>query len=791
MSVALVSVAALAVLALWWSLRASLAQLDGRRGLPGLQARVVVERDRLGVPTIYATNRIDATRALGFLHAQERFFQMDLSRRAGGGELSELFGAMALGRDQAQRVHRPRARAKQALAQAKPAEVRLLEAYAEGVNAGLEALEARPPEYLLLRAAPARWQPEDTYLVSYSMFAALHEIAGTGDYREDVLRRAFSPAARAFFNSPDTAWGAALDGSSVPAAPIPDAAEFSVGGAGKRAASATRVPGAVADANQLPDDPGDSPRSGKVDSNNWAVDGHRSGTGAAIVANDMHLELRVPNTWYRARLIYQDPELGPQDVTGVTLPGAPVVVAGSNRHVAWADTASNLDITDLVKLELDPSQPRRYRTSSGWREFQTFTEIIRVRGSTNSAFTVDETLWGPVVTRGAVKYALACTMHEPDAVNLGLLEIERARDTQTALRLASLTGTPVLNFIVGDRAGNIGYTLLGRLPNRAGFSGVTPESWADESRGWRGWVPPERYPRVINPTNGVLWTANNRTLGSLEYNALHIWSPDNGARARQIRDDLLAMEKPSEQALWSIYRDDRALYLDRWQKLLLAALDRGSVANSAWREAQALVSAWGGRAAVESQGYRLVRGFRSYALELLFEPVNQHLGKYDKAMRLSNEDAAWAMLTAKPVHLLNPKFTRYENLLDRAVKRLLEDLVSRNIPLSQATWGSRNLLHIQHPLSLAVPRLSRWLDMPAVPVSGDSQMPKVLAPGFGVSQRMVVSPGHEEHGLYNMPCGQSGHFLSPFYRSEMEAWVKVEPLPFLPGPKQHRLELVP
>jgi penicillin amidase len=144
---------------------------------------------------------------------------------------------------------------------------------------------------------------------------------------------------------------------------------------------------------------------------------------------------------------------------------------------------------------------------------------------------------------------------------------------------------------------------------------------------------------------------------------------------------------------------------------------------------------------------------------------------------------------------LNPAFASYDGLLEKAVDLLLADLNSRGIPLSQATWGSRNHLEIRHPLSQAVPQLSqwlsRWLDMPDAQVSGDSQMPKVHAGGFGVSERMIVSPGHEERGLYNMPCGQSGHFLSPFYRSEMGPWLRVEPRPLLPGSKAHELELRP
>ena len=283
----------------------------------------------------------------------------------------------------------------------------------------------------------------------------------------------------------------------------------------------------------------------------------------------------MPNTWYRARLVYTDPELGVQDIVGVTMPGAPAVVAGSNRHLAWALTASCLDTTDLVKLEIDPANPRHYRTPSGWQEFQQFTETIHVRGGTNVELAVAETIWGPVVKRGKTQFALACTLHEAQAINLRSIEMERSRDTESVLRGSGLAGTPVLNLIVGDRAGNIGYSVLGRLPNRVGFDGSTPSSWADGTRGWRGWVPADDYPRFVNPTNGILWTANNRTLGSPAYNRLHIADADNGARAGQIRDDLLALDKPTEQTLWAIYHDDRALYLDRWQKLLLSVLAKG------------------------------------------------------------------------------------------------------------------------------------------------------------------------------------------------------------------------
>ena len=772
----------------WWALHASLAQLDGRRALGGLDAEVRIDRDRLGVPTIYATNRLDATRALGFLHGQERFFEMDLTRRAGAGELSELFGPVVLDRDRQQRIHRPRSRAREALAHASSTEVELLKAYAEGVNAGLSALTVRPPEYLAIRRTPAPWRPEDAYLVAYAMFADLHDVDGDGDYRESILRSSFSPATAAFFDSPDITWSAALDGSILSPPPIPTPAQFSVVEARRPGSTNASASNSSGEGKIFARRSFESDRT--IGSNNWAVDGHRSGTGAAIVANDMHLGLQVPNIWYRARLRYNDPELGLQDVTGVTLPGTPVVVSGSNRHVAWGNTASNLDITDLVKVEFDPANPNRYRTPAGWRELEHFTETIAVRDQTNASLEIQETIWGPLVSKGVERYALACTMHDPGAVNMGLLEVERARDMESALHLANLAGTPVNNFIVGDRAGHIGYSLLGRLPKRLGFDGTVPVSWTDGNHGWQGWLPPQQYPRVLNPTNGILWTANNRTLGSPEYEALHP-DPDNGARAGQIRDALLAMEKSDEQALWSIYHDDRALFLGPWHKRMLSILEIGSTTNVDWKELQHFVSNWGARAAVDSQGYRLVRGFRDRVFALLFDPVSRKLPAYDRGLPVYNEEAAEIMLTARPPHLLNPKFRTYDELLAEAVNELLADLNGRRIPLAEATWGARNRLGIKHPLTYAVPRLSRLLDMPDAPVSGDAHMPKVHAPGAGVSERMIVSPGHEENGLYNMPCGQSGHFLSPFYRTEMEAWLRVEPLPFLPGPSEHQLQLFP
>lgn len=781
---------------IWWQLRASLPQLDGQARVTGLSGRVIVERDALGAPTIRAANRVDAARALGFLHAQDRFFQMDLMRRVASGELAELFGEAALKQDQAARLHRFRARAERVREMSPSATRALMEAYADGVNTGLRSLGASPPEYLLLRAHPQPWRPEDSCLVAYAMFMSVQDATGRDDLHEALLHQVLPPAAVEFFGWHARSWEAPLDGSQLPQARLPAPGEFSYASLGPannaasgKASARLSNPGQLlaaggAAANEDEEMPG---------SNNWAVDGKVSGTGAAIVCNDMHLGLTVPNTWYRARMIYQDAELGEQDLAGMTLPGAWMMVLGSNRHIAWSFSNPYVDMTDLVRLEIDPANPRRYRTPDGWREFERYEQAIRVRGGADANFAVEETIWGPVVPAPGLEgqYALAWVGHFPEALVSNLSEMERVRDVPTALRVAPSMGCPVSNFIIGDREGNIGYTLIGALPQRFGLDGGVPASWADGSRGWRGLLPPESYPRIFNPPGGRLWAANNRILGTPGYLALNPDFQDPGARARQIRDDLQALDHASETNLWSIYHDDRALFLARWQALLLSVLDRGAGTNADWREVRGLVANWGGRAAPESPGYRLVHDFRRRTLDLLFEPVNQRLAGLAPGVSAGNEDAAWVLIKEQPAHLLNPRFASFDALLAGAVDGVLAQLRGEHLTAAEATWGRVNALKMRHPMSLVLPKLAGWLDMPAELMHGDAHMPRVQGPSFGSSERLVISPGHEEQALFDLPGGQSGHFLSPFYRAGHEAWVKAEPIPLLPGPALHTLALVP
>jgi penicillin G amidase len=776
------------VTAVWLVVRGSLAQLDGSAALPGLSAQVTVERDELGVPTIRAANRLDAARATGFLHAQDRFFQMDLLRRMAAGELAALVGSALVDTDCRQRRHGLRAVARRVVEGLPESQKRLLDTYTAGVNTGLNALAVRPPEYLVLSSVPEEWLPEDSVLAAYTMFFFLQDENAEQDAALAVLRAVLPPKAFDFFVPIGTEWDAAIDGSVLPAAPIPTPEEFTFERPAQVSRVLSAVPGKPAVVDLLP-----------VGSNSWAVDGRISRNGSALVANDMHLMLQLPNTWYRVRIICQsltarEPSL---DITGVTLPSTPIVVVGSNTDIAWAFTNSMVDTSDLILLEMSPDNPRLYQTAQGWKELEERREIVKVRGGKDEELVVESTIWGPVIAgrEGSPKRAVRWVVHLPEAANFNLIDLEQVRDAETALRLAPTFGIPVQNFVVGDWQGRIGWTLAGRLPRRTGFTGMLPVSWAAGTARWDGWLPAAEYPRIFSPPAGRIWTANNRVAGSPAYMQTGPWVTDMGARARQIRDDLAPLQEVTPLDMLAIQLDDRAVFLERWQKLLVDTLGsslKSELNNDENGELRSLVEKWGGRAAVDSVGYRLVRGFRDAVIELLLEPLTEACRTLDPDFYYPTpqiEEPAWTLLQARPLHLLNRKFKTYDELLVAGVDSLVADLGKQGLKPREATWGKRNTLAMEHPLSRSLPLAGRWLNMPAVALPGDSRMPRVQHWQNGASQRLAVAPGLEDQGIFHMPGGQSGHFLSPFYRAGHEAWVEGKPSSFLPGRTRHKLVL--
>lgn len=781
-------------------LRASLPALEGEIALAGLEAPVTIERDRLGVPAVRAASRADAAFALGFLHAQERFFQMDLQRRRAAGELSELFGPAALPADRDARVHRFRARARRFLDAAAPEPRALIESYARGVEAGLAALGAPPFEYLLLRTEPAPWHPEDTLLTVIAMYQTLQGDQFARERGYGLMAERLPPELVAFLTPPGNEWDAPLVGPALAAPPPPGPEVWDL--------RANPLAPATAAEPVLPGEEGAPTADALPGSNAWAVAGDVTAAGGGgLVANDMHLDLGLPNIWYRAALTF--PGRGgtgsnaERRLAGATLPGAPAVVVGSNGDVAWGFTNLQADTADLVVVEPDPADPGRYLTPDGPRAFEVTAETIAVQGAPAEAFEVRETIWGPVIGEDAAgrPLALAWIAHRDGAVGLELMAIEEAAGLDEAIAIAVRSSIPAQNFVAADAAGRIGWAVAGRLPDRLdGWDPRFPASWADGAAGWRGLLPPERTPRLTGAAEGRIWSANARVGDGEVLALLGDGGFVNGARAGRIRDRLRALEAATPADMLAIQLDDSAFFLERWRALLVETLDRdGGRAGGGdprRREARRLLDDWTGRASVDSVAYRLVRGVRRSFAEDVFAALTAPCRDADPGfdyleVYLRWEGPLWRLIEERPPHLLDPRHASWDAALLAALDRTLDALAEGGLPLDQSTWGRYNTIQLRHPLSAAVPQLGRWLDLEPAEVPGDGNTPRVVNPGFGASERMAVSPGREEEGYFHMPGGQSGHPLSPHYRDGHAAWVAGEPTPFLPGRPVHVLRLVP
>ena len=766
----------------WFAVRASLAQLDGELSLPGLSAPVDVERDALGEATIHASNQVDAARALGYVHGQERFFEMDLLRRSAAGELSELFGDIALKKDRSVRVHRLRARVAQHLDAVAGEQMPVLIAYTEGVNAGLAQLKARPWPYLLLGAQPKPWQPVDTALAGYAMFFDLQDAANSRELALWKIRQVVPDALFKLLAADGTEWDAPLRGAARGnvALPGPDALDL------------RKLPMPAddhSDANGEPAAPG---------SNNFAVAGALTADGRAIVANDMHLGLRAPNIWFRARLRYNDASApgGKVDISGFTLPGIPAVVVGSNGHVAWGFTNSYGDWLDFYQVQWTNSAHTRYRGAQGELSLRTVHEKIRIKGRPSQDFPVRETIWGPVTEDldPAHSLALRWAAHQPGAINLGLIRMATAADLDSALTNAGGIGMPAQNMVIADGKGRIAWRLTAQMPRRIGTCDIQAPIDPIIGCDWRGWRAGSENPVLIDPPSGRLWTANARTVDGDALQLLGDAGYANGARARQIRDALFAPNRFTERDLLAIQLDNRAIFLERWWRLLRAQT-KGS-RDKTWIAFEAATRDWNGRAATNSVSYRLVHDWRLAVLERskrgLLAPAMAAMGKRFVMPDLRQfEGVAWQLASQQPAHLLPRRYSSWDALFLDAAQSVAKELEKKG-PLAQRNWGERNTAAICHPLAKALPRVVQpWLCMPADALAGDVAMPRVVGPSFGASERMVVSPGHEVDGIIHMPGGQSGNPLSPYWGAGHEAWVRGEPTPFLPGPSQHRMTLRP
>ena len=510
----------------------------------------------------------------------------------------------------------------------------------------------------------------------------------------------------------------------------------------------------------------------------------------------MHLSLEIPDIWFPATLSY-----GAARVQGLTLPGVPMIISGTNGRVAWGFTNADGDFADLVRFGAESGR-LTYRTASGERSFLARREVIRVNGGAAHEIEVRDTIWGPVLPEKFLgdNVALRWTMLDPSATNFRLLDMDRASSVTEALRIVQSAGLPPLNALVADQSGSIGWTLAGKIPKRTEISGLFSIRGETGAIGWTSYLGPEELPKIIDPKDGFISSANHRMSEVADW-----MSPGHdypgGFRAWRITKSLKQRQKFDEAAAAQLQLDTTSEFYVFYQELALSVLGPGDGLDAIMRERiRAVVAAWDGRAETGSRGLQLLIEFRKSLIQSIILPLLDRCRKLDPSFSYewTNVDAPLqSILRDRSPEILPktsaaPDWTQFlAAILAHSAKRV-EAATSKQIGALE--WGDSSRVAIAHPLSGALGVFGSLLNMGRDPVAGCSQCVRYYAVDGGASSganaRMVVAPAHEADGLFQMVGGQSGLLGSDHYGDQQADWVAGRHRA-LRGSMQSKLELIP
>ena len=713
---------------------------DGTLEIKGLERPVEVWYDSLAVPHVWAASLEDLVFAQGVLHARERLWQMEMFRRVAEGRLAEILGP---GLEETDRFLRVLGlwRAAEIEEQALTPEVRrLFERYAAGVNEWIRTRRgALPPEFLVLRFRPEPWTVRHVAaiikLMSYDLSAYQAGVEASA-----ALRRLGEEKARLLIPA-YPAWAPTIiEGPEPPEPPVAAALLL-------EAASMTRA------------------------SNAWVIGGQRTRSGKPILANDMHLSLRAPSLWYLMALHAEEPAL---DVAGMTIPGAPFVIAGHNRAVAWGYTNAMVDDADLFIERVDPADSTRYITPEGSLPFEVYPETLRVRG--RDSVTVVNVRWtrhGPVITPvepdlGGELISLRWAGHDPSRTGRAILALNLAAGPDDVIRAVEDFDDPHQNVVFADTAGHIGYVMGGRVPLRGVDRRPPPAApvpgWTGEWD-WRGELPFDMHPRVLDPPHGYVVTANNRQVAG-EIGDLITSDWPSGFRAYRIREMIREGTDLDADAVHRMQLDVRDAMAERYRDRAIAAAERAGLPERA-----RLLAEWDLEARADSRGA---------ALFLVW---------FDRLRRAAGP----ALYGADPAPAI-PRALGYEVLERRALPWVEEPyagaafdslavvaMLEADSMVGDRAWGELHRVRAAHALGTvaALERLLR-LNVGPAPYTGSPHTVNVAHYGgagipfttsYGASQRHVVDMADVDgSGGFILPTGQSGVPFSRHYRDQFERW---------------------
>ncbi len=791
---------------LWLALAASIALwIYSRRVLPttqgtlqlvgGPKAELRIERDADGIPTIKAATRDDAFFGLGYVHAQDRLWQLETHKRIASGRLSEAFGPSALDTDKFLRTLGVRRIAAQQLEQVSADGRAALAAYAAGINAYVQnELSARPPEFILTGVQPEPWLPEDSM-----GWATMMAFDLGANWTAELLRLRLAhtlPVERIQELLPPYPGEKPLATADYAALYRSLKLSATLGQAALSAAPLSGVEGAG--------------------SNNWVVHGIRTESGKPLLANDPHLKLTAPALWYFARL-----EAPGFKVAGATMPGLPMVVLGQNERVAWGFTNTGPDVQDLYIERVDPDDPGRYQTPDGWARFESATEVIKVRGQPDVTLTARSTRHGPVIsdvggategivapTRPAYVLAMRWTALDRDSGTIdAALAFNSARSVADFIAASGKHLAPMQNVVVADVDGRIGMVSAGRVPVRKpdnDLKGLVPAPGWDARYDWAGVLEPTWTPRETDPPRGWIATANQR-IHPADYP--HFITSEWAAPYRQQRIEQLleATPKHTLESLRAIQADVVSLGTQRLLPYLRKASSTHPLAEAAKRE---LVAFDGSMDADKPAPLIAWAWARQLTVGLLRDEVGPALFDRQIASRsfreavegvLERHDAWWCDDKTTPAQ------DSCEDQVNAAFTRALDELQARyGTDVARWRWGDAHQARSEHRPFSRVPLLAKYFEL-RTPVGGDTYTVNVsrvsLKPDATTGELYLDEHGPSLRALYDLgdpsksrfmhSTGQSGIPFSPLYRSFVDRWREVQDVPVWGADVKHVLVLKP
>ena len=746
----------------------ALPSYDGAEEVQGLDAPVEIVRDAHAIPHIYAQSPRDGAFAMGYVHAQDRLWQLEMQRRIGQARLAEVVGEPAIGTDKFLRTLGIYRVAERNFERLSPQAQAIYEAYAAGVNAYLEARsELLPLEFQLLSHEPEPWRPADSLVWLKIMAWDLGD-----NFKDELLRaRLAGKLDRAQLQD---LWAQHPD--DPPVGPHGQAPAFDPAGIDFDALVAA-----------LP-----LQRASGLGSNAWALSGEHTDSGKPLLANDPHLRLEVPSVWYLAHI--STPEF---EVVGATLPGMPFPLLGRTRNLAWGFTNTGPDVQDLFIERIDPEDPARYLAPEGSLPFEVRTETIEVSGGDPIELTVRETRHGPVVSdvleesgefleAGHVLAFSWTALDDDDVSAQALVQGVTAADWQGFVAALRDLSVPQQTIVFADSDGTIGFVAPGRVPIRAQGQGHLPAPGWTGSHDWVDRVPFDALPGDYNPASGRIVTANNRMVAhDYPYYLTDDWTPPY--RAQRIEALLDARPKHDVASFSAIQQDQVSLAAARLVPVLLGLAEPS---NDTGRTALAMLGAWDhtmGRDSTEALIYM------AWLRELMHVLFADELGDVFEDYWKIRTEVIHRALTGRTQWCDNETTAQQETCAEavsRALKVSLEYLaVTYGHDMEDWRWGEAHAVHMKSRILGEFPAIGSWFEID-MPTGGEKETIKAggfdvadeerpFAQNHGAGYRAVYDLAEPERSVFVISTGQSGNPLSSHYEDYAEPWRDGRYLPML------------